>query len=133
MIRASIHRLVTHLAPMLLALGTALPIGAQIHHPVQWTLTASAQGARPLHRGQAVVARLHAQIQRGWHLYASGQEPGGPTALRISVPERQPFAIHGDISAPTPDTAIDPNLNVETRFYEDSVMFTIPLKVNSAT
>lgn len=35
----------------------------------------------------------------------------------------------GDIEAPVPQTAIDPNLNMKTRFYEGSVALTVPLRI----
>lgn len=128
---ASNHRLLIGLVALLFVFGTALRMSAQTPHPVKWTFAASMQGSVPLQKGATIIAHVHASIEHGWHLYAPDQEPGGPTGVRITLPNRQPFAIHGDIDAPAPKTAIDPNLNVETRFYEDSVTFTVPLKVTS--
>jgi DsbC/DsbD-like thiol-disulfide interchange protein len=105
---------------------------AETPRPVQWTFTASARDSSSMHEGATAVAHLHAQIQHGWHVYALDQGPGGPVPMRISVPERQPFAIDGDIVAPTPKRAFDPNLNIKTRFYDDEATFTIPIKTTSA-
>ncbi len=99
--------------------------------PIQWSLSASSRGSA-LKKGAQVAAHLHATIQPGWHLYALDQEPGGPTATRITLSGRQPFVLDGDIEQPTPTTAIDPNFNLETHYYEDQATFTIPLKATAA-
>jgi thiol:disulfide interchange protein DsbD len=83
----------------------------------------------PLRKGATVVAQLRATIDSGWHLYSLAQEPGGPTATKIKVADGQPFKIHGDIDQPTPISALDPNFNLETHFYEREVTFKIPLTV----
>ena len=102
---------------------------AETPKPIQWTLSATTGTTLPLRKGATVVAHLHANIQSGWHLYALDQEPGGPTATRINVSDGQPFALNGNIDQPVPMSAIDPNFNLETHFYQDEVTFTIPLKV----
>ena len=104
---------------------------AETPWPVQWTLSASTRDRLPLHKGATVVAHLHVAIQSGWHLYALDQEPGGPTAMKISLPARQPLVIYGDIDAPASKTAVDPSFNVETRFYEDDATFAIQLKATT--
>ncbi|MGA8110924.1 MAG: protein-disulfide reductase DsbD domain-containing protein [Acidobacteriaceae bacterium] len=99
--------------------------------PVAWTLAASA--GSPLGRGAVVTARLHASIEPGWHIYSLHEERGGPTAMRISVPARAPFAISGDFDAPTPRTGIDPGFGMETHFYTGEVAVRIPLRATRKT
>src|ERR1700728_4214074 len=96
----------------------AVPVQAQEADreaaPVQWTVTASATEGSPVGQGAAVRARLHAAIEAGWHVYSLHEEPGGPTAMRIVVPPREPFVISGDFDAPPPRSAIDPGFEMET-------------------
>ncbi len=98
---------------------------------MQWTLTASAVAGTPVNRGTAVSAHLHAAIAPGWHVYSLHEEPGGPTALRITVPA--PFAMSGDLDVPTPRSAIDPGFGMETHFYTGDVDVTIPLRATRKT
>jgi DsbC/DsbD-like thiol-disulfide interchange protein len=115
---------------LLLVVGTLRGFAAT-PQPIQWTLSASVTGSQPMKKGASAVATLHAVIQRGWHLYALDQEPGGPIATKISLPARQSFVLDGDVDQPTPMVATDPNFNLETHFYEDHVTFTLPLKVTA--
>jgi DsbC/DsbD-like thiol-disulfide interchange protein len=97
--------------------------------PVQWALSVSTAQRPPLSRGAELTARLHASIERGWHIYSLHEQPGGPTPMKISVPPRQPFAISGDISAPQPRSAVDPGFGMETYFYAGEVNLAVPLRV----
>lgn len=109
------------------------PACAQESVPVRWTLAASAAEGAPVGRGSAVTARLHAAVESGWHIYSLHEEPGGPTALRISVPPQSTFAISGDVGAPPPKSAIDPGFDMETHFYTGDVDLTIPLRATRKT
>ena len=101
--------------------------------PVRWTLAASAEQGPLVIKGAALTARLHAAIEPGWHIYALHEEPGGPTAMGISLPSRGPFAITGNLDAPTPKSAIDPGFGMETHFYTGNVEMTIPLRATRRT
>lgn len=125
---------VLHCAPFaVLALAGILLSAQETPQPIQWRLSVSAQKPPPLRNGSTVVAHLHAAMQPGWHLYAFMQKPGGPKPLTIRPAAGQPCAIDGDIDAPAPRTAADPNLNLETRFYADEASFAIPLKITGAS
>ena len=123
--------LAVSLATVLACGGLALAVRGQDTAPVEWTLAASA--GSPVGRGAAVTARLHAAIEPGWHIYSLHEDPGGPTAMRISVPAREPFAISGDFDAPTPRSAIDPGFQMETHFYTGEVDVRIPLRATRKT
>jgi DsbC/DsbD-like thiol-disulfide interchange protein len=101
--------------------------------PVRWMLTASAAEGSPVRKGAAVTVRLHAAIEPGWHIYSLHEGPGGATAMRITVPPLEPFAISGDLDAPLPKSAIDPGFEMETHFYTGNVEMTIPLRATRKT
>ena len=128
MIRTFILRTAACAAMAILVFSGGSRTFSQTSTPVQWTLTASTRDRLPLHVGATAVAHLHGQIQHGWHVYALDQGLGGPVSMRILIPGHQPFAIYGDITASKPKRAFDPNLNIETRFYEGEATFAIPIK-----
>jgi DsbC/DsbD-like thiol-disulfide interchange protein len=100
-------------------------------HPIQWTLTAKAMNL-PLRQGSVVQAILRAKILPGWHLYATEQQPGGPTATRINLSPSQPFRLDGAIESEMPPAITnDPNFNLETRYFEGDASFRIPIKATS--
>jgi DsbC/DsbD-like thiol-disulfide interchange protein len=96
--------------------------------PVRWMLVATAEQGTPVRKGASVTAHLHAAIEPGWHVYSLHEEPGGPTAMRISLSPRTPFAISGSLSVPSPQSAIDAGFGMETYFYTGDVEIPIPLR-----
>lgn len=95
-------------------------------NPVKWSIRTSASG--PVTAGDRFVAELTAQIENGWHLYATERVEGGPTPTRISLPPGQSFEIAGEIDSPAPHSSYDPNFQMATDYYEGSVPFTIPVR-----
>ena len=102
-------------------------------NPVKWSIKTSASG--PVKAGDRLVAELTAQIDNGWHLYATERVEGGPTPTRISIPPGQSFEMVGEIDSPAPHSSYDPNFQLATDYYEGSVPFTIPVRAlaNSLT
>jgi thiol:disulfide interchange protein DsbD len=97
---------------------------------VQWS--AKLDSARPLKPGEKVFATLNAKIESGWHMYSITQPPGGPTRTIISVTPKQVLQAAGTITGPVPQTAYDPNFEMNTEFYEESASFKVPLVVGSS-
>ncbi len=95
---------------------------------VQWTATPTPETVKP---GAKVNAVLAAKIKAGWHVYSITQAGGGPFPTQISVPAAQVLKAAGAVVAPKPKTAYDPNFQMNTEFYEDSVRFQVPLVVVS--
>jgi DsbC/DsbD-like thiol-disulfide interchange protein len=95
--------------------------------PVKWALKANAP-EKPLKPGAAFSVRLEATIAQGWHLYAMEQAEGGPLPTRITMPPDQPFGQAGTIGYSVPKSAMDPNFNLMTEYYEERAAFTIPVK-----
>ncbi|MEO7995927.1 MAG: cytochrome c biogenesis protein CcdA, partial [Gemmatimonadaceae bacterium] len=107
--------------------GSAAPLAAQ-QHPITWTLVKPPVQAK---QGAPFTAQLHAIIPAGWHLYSITQPPGGPVRTVISLPPGSAFVLVGKVRAPDPDVALDPNFNILTETYIDSVTF--PVRVNAST
>lgn len=120
------------LASITLLLAGSASALAQSLQPVRWTLSASCRDYSPTSKCTAVIARINATMDPGWHVYALNQGPGGPDPMRISVP-RQAFVMDGDIDSPTSKRAFDPNFGIEVRYYEDEAAFTVKLKQVSET
>jgi thiol:disulfide interchange protein DsbD len=96
--------------------------------PITFSIKSHAT-AKPLKAGETFTVQLVAQIKEGWHLYSINQQAGGPVATRITLPPGQFFKLAGAIIAPSPLTDFDSNFGIETQFYEDSAVFTIPVAI----
>jgi thiol:disulfide interchange protein DsbD len=118
--------------PKIIFLLLALSVGVFAQIPAKWGLDSEAKG-KQLVKDQAFKAVLKADIDPGWHLYALDQPKGGPIAATIKIPEGTPFEITGNIESPKPGVRPDPNFMIdgkplETRSFEKSASFTVPLK-----
>ena len=96
--------------------------------PIQWAVRAI-MPEKPLQPGDTFKVELLASIEAGWHLYSTDQTEGGPIPTRISLPPDQPFKLAGAIESSEPKTAMDPNFNLMTEYYEEQAAFWIPVKV----
>ena len=96
------------------------PVLGLAQNPSRWSLTSDANGhSIP---GGTFKAKLKADIEDGWHLYALEQPPGGPIATTIAVTDGAVFKIDGKIESPKPTVRVDPLFTgfdgkaLETRF-----------------
>ncbi len=105
----------------------AFPIFALAQNPTKWNLESDAKG-KTLKTGETFKAKLKAEIEEGWHLYAVEQPEGGPFPTQITVPENAPFQINGKATSPNPITKLDPNFQIETKYFEKQAEFNVPLK-----
>jgi len=117
-------RLVLH-ALMLLWVGFPC-MGQSTDEKVQWSVKLSPE---TVSAGGASKMAITADIAQGWHMYAIDQKPGGPKATVIRIPDGQAFQQAGSITGPAAKAAYDPNFEMDTRFYEGSVTFEVPLMV----
>lgn len=109
----------------------ALGIRAQEEiNPVKWSLSIE-NNSKSLSKGDVFNAILKAEIKKGWHLYALEKTEGGPIATRITVVNESLFEL-GKIKAPKPFESEDTSFGTTTKFYEDSVKFSLPVKVLAA-
>jgi thiol:disulfide interchange protein len=106
------------------------PLISFAQNPAKWSLS-SGEKDKSLRVGESFKADLKADIDEGWHLYALEQPSGGPIPTTIQVTADKPFEISGDIKSPKPTVKLDPNFQIDTKFFEKQVIFTVPLKATS--
>ncbi|MFZ0747916.1 MAG: redoxin family protein [Pyrinomonadaceae bacterium] len=94
--------------------------------PIKWSI--KSKTAKAANDKEQFAIELTADIQSGWHLYSTEKVEGGPSPTRITVLPGQSFELAGEIDSPAPRSGYDPNFQVVTEFYEDAVVFTIPVK-----
>ncbi|MGI8494292.1 MAG: protein-disulfide reductase DsbD domain-containing protein, partial [Pyrinomonadaceae bacterium] len=103
-----------------------LPLTGFAQNPISWKLDSDIKN-KTLTSGENFKAKLSAELEEGWHLYAPEQVDGGPIATKITLPENSDFKLNGKIISPSPKTALDPNFQIETKFFEKQVSFELPL------
>ncbi len=109
--------------------GIVLGISNQIpKEPIKWSAKATLPD-HPLKPGEQFSVELTARIEEGWHLYSLDQAEGGPTPTRILLPTDQPFEQDGAIDSAEPKSAMDPNFNLLTQYYDEQAIFTVPVRV----
>lgn len=113
------------LTPLLLTITATSALSQEKGlNPVTWSLkVVSAASA-----GAALTAEVTAKIEDGWHLYSLTPIENGPKPTRILLPATQAFELAGKIEAPEPFAGTDPNFGIEVEYYEESVIFKLPLK-----
>ncbi len=115
-----------------------LPVLAAAQNPAKWSF-ASDYKTEQLKTGDKIQVTLKAEIEDGWHLYALEQPEGGPIATTIKITEGKPFKIDGKIESPKPIVKVDPLFTsldgkpLQTKFFENGVSFTVPIKATAET
>jgi len=97
---------------------------------VRWAATFSP--ATIGHGGDATV-EVSAQIQEGWHVYAPGQAPGGPTPLRVTLDNDHIATLAGPVSCTTPQKKHDPSFDLDTLFFVHSLHLHVPVHLVDST
>lgn len=115
---------------LLIALLGGLASAAQQAPPaaITWSV-ALADPRRVVAPGQVVEVTARAVVERGWYVYGMAQPAGGPTPLRFTVPEGQPFALAGPVTGPEPVRGWDAAFEIETARHADTVEFVVPVRV----
>lgn len=115
----------------LLILLLLLPMVVFAQNPAKWSLDLGGKSGQ-VKPGETFKAVLQAEIEPGWHLYATDQPEGGPIPTTIKITEGKLYKIDGNIESPQPKVKPDPNFEVdgkplETKFFEQSAKFTVPV------
>jgi DsbC/DsbD-like thiol-disulfide interchange protein len=94
---------------------------------VKWTAAAPPSAVAA---GSEAKVALTAKIESGWKLYALTQPEGGPIKLQIALAKGSAFTLPAKrIVAPLPKVHKDENFSLDTQYYEDEAVFTIPVVV----
>ncbi len=110
-----------------------LPFVGFAQNPTKWSLESNALDTPVDKTNEKYTAKLTAEIEPGWHLYALDQLAGGPIATTIKVAEGHPLEIVGEIRSPKPITGPDANFIVdgkplETRYFQNRATFEFAFK-----
>jgi thiol:disulfide interchange protein DsbD len=114
-----------------LVILSLLPAFVFGQNPVSWSLESDAKG-KSLQKNEKFKAKVKAQIEGEWYLYAIEQPEGGPLPTRITVDENAPFQIEGKITSPAPTVKFDPNFQIETRTFAEKAEFNLNLTAKEA-
>jgi thiol:disulfide interchange protein len=109
---------------VLLAAGASLFAQGPGSNHVNWTLEFSPGMAPP---GGKVLARLHAKIDAGWHLYSLSTPPP-PIATTVRLADNPVFGSPR-VLQPAPILKFDPNFNAKTETFEGEPVFLLDLEV----
>jgi thiol:disulfide interchange protein len=107
------------------------PLVSYAQNPTKWSLESDAKG-KTLKKDEVFKAKLKAEIEDGWHLYAVEQPEGGPFPTKITIPENLPFSINGKVESLKPTVKFDPNFKMETKFFDKQAEFSASVKTLDA-
>jgi thiol:disulfide interchange protein DsbD len=108
---------------LLLLVALLFPIVAAAQDQIKWS--AKFDGSpKP---GETATILLEAKIEKDWHLYALPPTTAGNIPTTIEVAE--PMKLAGKIQQPKPIHERDPNFEAEVDYFENSVVFRVPVKL----
>jgi thiol:disulfide interchange protein DsbD len=114
-------RRIVFLAFMGAALSSAQSTAPEEH--VHWDMSAPASAAP----GSKFIAKLHATIDSGWHLYSLTTPQPGPIATTIKITGGNEAVAGVRLFQPRPITQYDANFQRDTETYADAVTFDIEI------
>ncbi|MCK6601925.1 MAG: thioredoxin family protein [Bacteroidetes bacterium] len=111
---------------LLTALLTFLPASAQkTTDIVKFT-----PGKATINPEGRVSLRVQAEILPGWHLYSTKLADGGPVATSFSLPDGGSLV---SVSESSPESAYDPNFEMQVAWFKESATFDLIIKPGSQT
>ena len=111
---------------VLLALASA---NAWAGDPARAETVTWAASVKPEAKSGNLTLTLHADVQKGWHVYALKQLPGGPTPLLVKVDPNDVASAGGEATGSTPTKIHDPDFNLDTEFYARAFSVSLPLRL----
>jgi len=99
---------------------------SQIFDPVSWSFSAE--------RVSETEANLFfdAKIKDGWHLYSQFIDGDGPVPTSFAFQELGSAKLIGTVSEEEGHSSIDPNFEMELKYFENKARFTQKVKVSAA-
>jgi len=111
---------------ILLILGAAQTIRAQILSPVKWSYA-----AKKMSKGEAVLF-IKANIDQGWHIYSVHEPEGGPVKTSFIFRPAKDYALTGKVSEPAPVSKYEDVFDITTKYFEGQVIFQQKIKLRAA-
>lgn len=103
--------------PLLLGLALSVPT-----HPATWSFRAVPSA------GDRVDVVLTAQLEKGWHLYATElPSDQGPIATSFRFTPSEAYTVEGKLIEPAPVEEYDPNFAMVVRHHSGTPAFTLPI------
>jgi len=94
--------------------------------PVTWSF-ASVQAANG-----SVLIELTAQLEMGWHIYATElPSDEGPIATTFRFTPSPAFAVLGELAEPKAEEHFDPNFEMTVRYHSDAPRFVLTVVPNT--
>jgi len=93
--------------------------------PVQWSLTPEQSSVAP---GGAMLVRLTATLEPGWHLYSPTTPKGGPIPTSLVLAQGPAIRLVR-IYEPKPDRRFDANFQLDTETFEKEAVFLVVVEV----
>ncbi len=111
---------------LLLVATTVSGAFAQIFNPVDWDFEAK--------RTSETEAELtfKASIEKGWHLYAQELDEGGPVPTTFTFQKLDGAKLLGKVSEGEGHVEMDPNFEMELKYFEDEASFVQKVEVSAA-
>lgn len=110
------------LAPTVMAQGT--------NTNVVWKLLTPEVSGAP---GSTVQVKIQASLKNGHHLYTTKTyvegENGAPQSTEVTVGDKALFTLDGRLRGPKPVRHMDPSFEIETEYWEGTVVLTVPVKI----
>lgn len=110
----------------LFAIAWPTSLAAQIYDPVTWSFSVD------VHDDEGATLVLQADIQKGWHVYATElPSDDGPIATSFEFESSGAYALDGKIQEPKYITKFDPNFDMELNFHDNQAIFRQKVKLLS--
>ncbi len=81
--------------------------------------------------GDKAKVLITAKVDAGWHIYGLTQPAGGPRPTKVVLADGSVLTAAGQATQPKPKRVFDPNFQIETETFDNSVTFTLPVTVNA--
>ena len=99
-------------------------LSAQFSDPAQFSVTAD-----NVHKGEAALIQVKADLEFTWRIYAVYDVPEGPSATKFII-DSEFIKNTGTIIEPEPTEKFDEGFGNVTKYHEGSPIFTIPLMLD---
>jgi len=106
-----------------MALSPSFVKGQGIPNPVKFSVQ---EAPKQVKAGESFIVKVHAHIDKGWHLYSMNLGKNGPVPTSFKVLSNN-AQLTDSIKENPPKHTFDPNFNMELGLHSDSANYRIPI------